>query len=295
MKFFLNILVILSILIVVCLCAVCIISYFENRRLTVTNYKITDDLIPPAFYGFHILQLSDLHNVCFGRENAELIDKVRALKPDLILVTGDMIVGKPGQDVDTAANALNRLIDVAPIYFSLGNHELRTSIYQDSYGDMWERFTGLLDPRIHILSDEKAAFQKGEDRIYLYGVSLNTRLYRRLVKVPMDSGYLESIFGACVKDAYHIFLAHNPDYFKEYAEWGANLTFSGHIHGGMVRLPLLGGVLSPMIRFFPHYDKGLFCENGKYMIISGGLGNHTFKFRVNNLPELVLVTLDRNT
>lgn len=293
MKFILNILIILSILIIVCLIAVCIISYFENCRLTVTQYKITDALIPPSFHGFRIVQLTDLHNACFGEGNNKLLGMVSALKPDLILVTGDMIVGKPETDVDLAAATLNRLSLIAPLYFSLGNHELRVRLYKDTYGDMWEQFVSQLDGTVHVLSNEKAVFQKNGEAIHLYGVTLNTQFYRRLIKMPMNADYLTSVFGTCDAKAYHIFMAHNPDYFKEYATWGANLTFSGHIHGGMIRLPILGGVLSPMIHFFPKYDKGVFSEKGKYMILSGGLGNHTFKFRVNNLPEIVSVTLDR--
>jgi hypothetical protein len=87
-------------------------------------------------------------------------------------------------------------------------------------------------------------------------------------------------------------MAHNPEYFEEYVTWGADLIFSGHVHGGMVRLPFLGGAVSPMIHFFPKYDKGLFENSNRYMILSGGLGNHTYKFRVNNLPEIVSVTLE---
>lgn len=293
MKFCLNILIILSILISVCFIVVCVISYFENRKLTVTEYKITDAFIPSAFHGFNIVQLSDLHNACFGTQNEELIRKIRDLEPDLILVTGDMIVGKPGTDVNFAAATMNKLTDIAPVYFSMGNHELRTSIYTDIYGDMWECFKAQLNPKVNILSDDKAIIKKDGAIIYLYGVSLNPHLYRRLIKMPMEPDYLESVFGVCDKSSYNIFLAHNPDYFSDYAAWGANLTFSGHVHGGMIRLPILGGALSPMIHFFPKYDKGLFCQNGKYMILSGGLGNHTLKFRVNNLPEIVSVTLSR--
>ena len=84
------------------------------------------------------------------------------------------------------------------------------------------------------------------------------------------------------------------NYFKDYANWGANLTFSGHVHGGIMQVPFIGGVISPKLKLFPEYDKGLFENSGKYMILSGGLGNHTIKFRINNLPEIVLVTLENS-
>lgn len=293
MKLCLNILEIISILMIVCLIVVCVISYFENHRLVITKYQIKDSLIPRAFDGFHIVQLSDLHNAVFGEKSEKLIQNVKDLNPDIILVTGDMIIGKPGKDVIFAADTMNALTEIAPVYFSLGNHELRISIYKDVYQDMWERFLERLSSEIHLLLDEKTEILRGDESVNLYGLNLTPELYKRMFHTPMQADYLTSLFGLCDEKKYHIFMAHNPDYFKEYANWGANLTFSGHIHGGMIRIPFIGGALSPMIHFFPRYDKGLFEYSNKYMILSGGLGNHTFKFRVNNLPEVVSVTLHK--
>lgn len=295
MKLCLNILEILSILIIVCLIVVCVISYFENRRLTVARYQIKDSLIPHSFHGFHIVQLSDLHNTAFGKNNEELVCRIAKLNPDIILVTGDMIIGKPGKDVTFAADTMNALNDIAPVYFSMGNHELRASIYTDTYGDMWKTFRERLSSDIHVLLDQEVILEREDGVLHLYGLNLTPRLYKRMIRTPMPEDYLKNLFGICNEEEYHIFLAHNPDYFKEYTKWGANLTFSGHVHGGMIRIPFLGGVLSPMIHFFPKYDKGLFEYSNKYMILSGGLGNHTFKFRVNNLPEIVSVTLYQET
>ena len=293
MNLCLNILGILSILVVVCLAVVLIISYFENRRFTVTKYQIEDNLFPAAFDGFHIVQLSDFHNAVFKDENKPLFDAIKDLKPDIILITGDMIIGKPGEDVCYAADTINALCEIAPVSFSMGNHELRVSLYEDIYGDMWELFVKRLSSQVHLLFDDTTMLERNGETIYLHGLNLTPEFYKRFIQTPMPEEYLQSLFGMCNRDKFHIFMAHNPDYFKDYAAWGANLTFSGHVHGGMIRIPLLGGALSPMIHFFPKYDKGLFCESDKYMILSGGLGNHTFKFRVNNLPEIVSATLYR--
>lgn len=108
----------------------------------------------------------------------------------------------------------------------------------------------------------------------------------------MPEGYIESLIGEKT-NIYTILVAHNPEYFDDYAEWGANLVLSGHIHGGMVRLPYLGGVISPKVRLFPEYDAGLFEKNGSYMILSRGLGMHTIPVRINNRAELVEVHLKR--
>lgn len=292
MKLCLNIIQIISILVIVCFVAVCIISYIENRRLVVTRYELWASKLPKVFDGFRIVQLSDLHNASFGDKNEELVKEIAKLKPDIILITGDVIVGKPGKDVSFAADTMNALVSIAPVYFSLGNHELRASIYEDIYGDMWQDFYNRLDKKITVLRDERILIERDGDCMALYGLDLTPELYKRFKHTPMKKDYLTNLFGECEKGMYHIFMAHNPDYFKQYADWGADLTFSGHVHGGMIQVPMLGGAVSPMVHFFPKYDKGLFEHLGKYMILSGGLGNHTFKFRVNNLPEIILVTLN---
>lgn len=292
MNLCLNIFQIISILIVGCFAIVCVISYIENRRLVVTRFELWPTKLPKAFEGFHIVHLSDLHNADFGKNNLKLIEQIKELAPDVILVTGDMIVGKPGKDVSFAAATMNQLVSIAPVYMSLGNHELRASIYTDTYGNMWQEFYDLLDEQITVLRDERILLECKGQQVALYGLDLTPEFYKRFKHTPMTKDYLTGLFGECEDGLYHIFMAHNPDYFKQYADWGADLTFSGHVHGGMVQIPFLGGVLSPMVHFFPRYDKGLFEHSGKYMILSGGLGNHTFKFRINNLPEVVSVTLN---
>jgi len=272
---------------------VCVISFIENRRLYVARYHIKDSLVPNGFDGFKIIQLTDMHNATFGSNNDRLINKIAELSPDIIVVTGDMLVGIPGSDVSIAAGTLNRLCKIAPVYFSMGNHELRISTYIDKYGDMWDRFLGLLSPDVNKLFDSTAVIERDGDKIMLHGLNLTHKMYTRFKNVHMPKKHLKKRFGTCRKGEYHIFLAHNPDYFPDYAAWGANLTFSGHVHGGIVQIPFLGGVISPKLQLFPEYDKGLFQISGKYMILSGGLGNHTLKFRINNLPEIVLATLEK--
>ena len=109
----------------------------------------------------------------------------------------------------------------------------------------------------------------------------------------MAEDYLAGILGAPETDTYTILIAHNPDYFPEYAAWGADLVLSGHVHGGIARLPLLGGVLSPAYRLFPKYDGGMFRENNSIMILGRGLGTHTIPVRFLNPGELVVVELHK--
>jgi hypothetical protein len=270
---------------------VIIISFIENHIIKITSYVIEDKKIPKEFDGFVIAHLTDLHNTSFGNNNEKLIDKVRKLSPDIIVVTGDMLVGHKNTDVTVAANVLNELTLVAPTYFSMGNHELRISRYLDTYGSMWDSFLKQLLPEVNLLFDEKTTVSRNDSHINLFGVTLNPKLYTRLKDIRMPKKHLSKRFGYCNNDEFNIFLAHNPEYFKDYAAWGADLTFAGHVHGGIVRIPFLGGVISPKLKLFPEYDKGLFEHSNKYMVLSGGLGNHTIKVRINNHPEIVKVTL----
>ena len=291
MNLCLNILEIICILFLIIFISVCVISFIENRKLVVSPYIIQDPLIPHSFDGFKIVHLTDMHNTTFGKNNEKLIKLINDLSPDIIVVTGDMIIGTPNTDVSTASDTMNRLTGIAPVYFSMGNHELRVSRYRDRYGDMWDRFISSLSPDIHKLFDSSDEIVRNGQKIFIHGLSLTPKMYTRFKDVRMPKQHLKKRFGISNENEFHIFLAHNPDYFKDYANWGAKLIFSGHVHGGIVRLPFFGGVISPKMKLFPPYDKGLFEISNKYMILSGGLGNHTINFRLNNLPEVVYVTL----
>ena len=107
----------------------------------------------------------------------------------------------------------------------------------------------------------------------------------------MNNCYLQETLGEVKEDYYEILLAHNPDYFEEYADWGADLVLSGHVHGGMMRLPILGGVVSPAFKLFPKYDGGLFKIGKSTMILSRGLGMHTIPIRIFNPGELILLKI----
>ena len=125
------------------------------------------------------------------------------------------------------------------------------------------------------------AEQALQDRMY----------YKRFRKIKMEDTYLKDVIGTPKKDVYEILLAHNPEYFEEYAAWGADLVLSGHVHGGIMRLPVLGGVISPKLVLFPKYDGGRFEEKNATMILSRGLGMHTLPIRIFNPAELVVIHL----
>lgn len=153
--------------------------------------------------------------------------------------------------------------------------------------------------------DEQTGVRGRDCKLSIHGLSLDMVYYLRSKKnVGQDCSdasdqerrksvqeFLTSVLGKKDEDIFHILIAHNPIYFKEYAAWGADLIFSGHVHGGLIRLPFLGGVVSPSFQLFPKYDAGKFTKDGKHMIISRGLGTHSNMPRIFNPPELVVVNL----
>lgn len=126
----------------------------------------------------------------------------------------------------------------------------------------------------------------------IYGSEIARDYYGKFKKVSMETTYLEETLGKPDRDCFSVLIAHNPDYFQNYAEWGADLVVSGHVHGGLMRLPILGGVLSPAFKLFPKYDGGEFREGTATMILSRGLGTHTLPIRIFNPGELVVIHLE---
>lgn len=271
---------------------VSIISVIENQKLKVTQYHIRSPKIPKAFHGCRFVVLADLHNACFEKDNRLLLEKIRKQQPDYIFIAGDMLVGKPKKSTEVPARLIEELAKEYPVFYGKGNHEQRISVYPETYGEMWKEYRERLGENVIWLENARVPLRKNGAAIYLYGLDLEPRFYKRLRKQPMEKEYLTQVLGTPEPETYTILLAHNPDYFSEYARWGADLVLAGHLHGGMIRLPLFGGVLSPMFHIFPKYDRGRYEEGNSTMLLSGGLGNHTVPIRVNNLPELLTVILE---
>lgn len=244
--------------------------------------------------------LSDLHNNEFGPENRKLVEAITEIKPDAVLVGGDMIItrGEVRGDTRVTLALMRELSSRFPVYYGNGNHENRMTWERRIYGAQYENFKASLKSMgIVCLEDETA--ELGED-ILITAVDLDPCFYRKALfqKVPeMETDYLDRKLG-CVSaqpqtDKFRILLAHTPLYFKHYAAWGADLTLSGHFHGGTVRLPVLGGVMTPQYQFFFPWCSGDFEEYGRRMIVSRGLGTHSINIRFNNKPQLVVIQLKK--
>ena len=282
MKYFL---IIVAALCVITLVNILLESHRENKKISFSSYRIKDKRLKK---NAKIVMISDLHNACYGEKNSELLHVVETIYPDLILVAGDVIVGKTGLSVDTGVDFLNSLGESFPVFVGKGNHEMRTSIYE-KYGDMWETLYERTKDKVHWLIND--SIYLADYNMTIYGLDMKPEYYRRFKKLYMDSAYLEEELRKPDKRSYNILIGHDPDYFEEYAAWGADLCVSGHVHGGLIIIPHLGGLISPMIKFFPKYYKGVYNIGDSHMIVSAGMGLHTLKIRVNNEPDLVTINL----
>lgn len=272
-----------------------ILSLFWIAIMDTTHFKKTEYLVsdPRIRKSFRAVVLSDLHNQRYGRDNACLLEAIHEGKPDVILIAGDLLTAKPGKDFDVALSLIRELSGRYPVCYGIGNHEHRLSLYRHTYGDAGKRYEkALAETGTKLMHNEKRDFP--EIGITVVGSQIHHRYYRRRIKREMKHTYLPRILGKPSPDRFTVLLAHNPDYFPEYAAWGADLVLSGHVHGGVFRIPFWNrGIISPAVKFFPKYDGGLFEEGDSHMILSRGLGSHTVPFRLFNPGDLIFLQFEQ--
>ncbi len=258
------------------------------KKIKTTFYDIEADERIADFKGTKFVMISDFHNNDYKVDSAKILRSIKDINPYGIIVAGDIITAIPGEDNKEAFRFLSELKKIAKVYMANGNHEYRTRIYKDIYGDVYDEFLKCVEANdIILLNNESIELNKGESKIRITGLEIDKSYYARLKRVKMEDSYVEKVLGKVKKDAYNILIAHNPKYFKQYANWGADLVLSGHCHGGIVRLPKRGGLIAPDFTIFPRYSYGLYQRENSRLIVSSGLGTHTFKIRIFNPCEIV--------
>lgn len=257
----------------------------DCNRFVIREYTVTSDKLKK---GGRFILLSDLHNKSFGKENRRLLLEIEKQKPDAILIAGDMYTSAPREDNMASADFVCRLAGKYPVYYGNGNHEQKTRLNPEIFGNRYEAYAEKLkEAGVNILVNEKVTLPSYN--MDIYGLEIDRAYYKKFTGCHMERSYLEGLLRNPHRDSFNLLIAHNPDYFETYAEWGADLTVSGHIHGGLMVLPFLGGVISPRLCLFPHYDGGEFTCAGKKMVLSRGLGTHTLPIRIFNPGELVVI------
>lgn len=214
---------------------------------------------------------------------------IRQEHPSVILSGGDLINGKyPAESIQPAADLMNRLERIAPVLSGIGNHERKVldGVYPTG-GLLRQLDKRLLFPVAYLRNE---SHMMGDLRIT--GLDLDLMYYQKKGKIPsLSIRELDKLLGKKQPGIFTILLAHDPTFFPTYAAWGADLILSGHLHGGIIRMPQIGGLLSPRYTLFPRYDYGRFRidrgSSSSTMIVTNGLGQHTIPLRINNIPEVV--------
>ncbi len=248
---------------------------WANTAIEVNEWTVKSPEIPASFDGLRIAQLSDLHNTEFGASNERLLALLREAEPDIIVLTGDLIDSR-NTKVDIALEFVRQAVQIAPCYFVSGNHESRVP--------EWTALRrGLLDAGATILDGDSVPLERDGAQIILAGVS----------SPAFGGDFVRDLEKATAGEGYTILLSHHPEWMAQYVARGVDLVFSGHAHGGQVRIPFVGGLIAPNQGFFPKYDAGAFREGETVMLVSRGLGNSIIPLRVNNRPEIIVAVLQR--
>lgn len=260
--------------------------YLDNKLLKVSRYEIKSNKVPKEFNKFKIVHLSDFHSYNFiGKDNIKVIEKINNENPDIIVMTGDM-VNKYDINFDEFLKLTEILSEKYKIYYITGNHEKRLRNHDFNF-----LIKKLCELDIRMLNDEKITIKRNNDCINILGIDIPLQFYKIRNKPSNIEEVVSNILEKCNEKEYNILLAHNPLYFDTYAKYDVDLTLSGHVHGGMIRLPFVGGLLSPERKFFPKYSSGIYEINNKKLVVSRGLGHSKPGIRLFNMPEILSITL----
>lgn len=254
-----------------------------GKRIQTTHLRLGDEHLHPDLRGRRIVHISDLHNALFGPVQSDLLAAVSNARPDLIVATGDMIDSRR-TDLNAALIFLRGAVNIAPVCAVGGNHESRISVYKDFKA-------GMEALGVKVLDDLCAHISWGSGDLLIAGL-LDAAFFGDPMARNRDAiaERLRALLSGQKAD-YTILLSHRPELWSLYENSGANLVFSGHAHGGQVRLPLLGGVYAPGQGLFPKYTAGLHRLGETAMVVSRGLGPSRFPLRPGNPPEVVVLTL----
>ncbi len=254
--------------------SIVIFCIWQNNDIVISRYVYENNKIGDKLEGFKIAQISDLHNKEFGSNSKRLLDKVRNEKPNVIVITGD-IVDRNRTNIDIALEFVKGAVEIAPVFYVSGNHE-----YSISNND-WNKLMQNMEASGVILMDNKTIEIGDDNGFYFVGLG----------EQNLTDGTLQTLISDLNPEKLKILLAHEPQNLKLYSQTKVDLFFAGHAHGGQFRLPFVGGLIAPNQGLFPKYTAGTYRENQTTMVVSRGLGNSVIPVRIFNRPEIVIVTL----
>ncbi len=284
-------------------------NYISNREFRESFYTVSS---LKADSHIRVVQISDLHNCTYGKDNQKLIERVEKLEPDIIICTGDILDSVKNRREDVV-NMCEKLAGIAPSYYIYGNNEVekiydfhlnQTSLdkkfgFNDDNRDgnklleVADSFEKELENcGVKVLKNETDTLSVGSTDIDILGVLTSNPSAFWSYSGEVFESYINSN-----PNNLKITAIHEPVIFKEFdVEFWGDLILCGHTHGGTVRLPFLGPVYTHEDGLFPErsdgYAYGRYDVKGRPLIVSSGLENSNI-FRINNQPELVIVDINK--
>lgn len=255
--------------------ALVVFLYINNNWIMTTNHTYESAKVPSAFDGFRITHITDLHDAMFGENQTRLVEKVKATKPDVIFITGDLVDSRR-YDLQSSLLAVEQFIEIADVYYVLGNHEVALNEMDTIYRE-------LMGLGVNILPNTAVTLERDGQQLAIAGIE--DPLMGNEADWMIEQATKE------VEDTFTLLLSHRPEEFETYVASGVDVVFTGHAHGGQVRLPFIGGLVAPTQGLFPKYTAGVHAEKDTTMFISRGLGNSVFPYRIFNLPEIITMEL----
>lgn len=260
---------------------------WDNARIVVTTIEIESERLPESFDGYRIAHVSDLHNDEFGEDNGKLLALIEDMQPDMIAITGDLLDSRRTSG-KKALNFAQGAVQIAPCYYVTGNHESRI---EEEYGQLEK---AMEEAGVIVLRNEKLVLEKDGSGIVVAGID-DPRFVLSSDRLAKMENVIGNVLAGLLKDVpeeqFTFLLSHRPELFELYCEYDFDLVLSGHVHGGQFRIPGIGGVIGPGQGILPDYDAGLYSRDNTDMVLSRGLGQSIVPFRINNPPELVMITL----
>ena len=249
--------------------------FYGNNTIDISTYTLTSKKITKD--NVKILQISDLHCKSFGKAQQILLAQIENISPDIIVITGDLIDGRTNPKKYNSFILVNELADKYPIYYVTGNHEY----YADYAEEIKEKLSSL---GVIVLDNSSSHTSIKNTSFNIWGIDDNYSYSSESILKDLTSNIKESDI--------NILLAHRPEYFNQYSSYDFDFIFSGHAHGGQFRIPFMHkGIAAPGQGIFPELTEGYHTLNNSTMIISRGLGNSIFPFRLFNHPELVVLEI----
>ena len=245
--------------------------------LCVTRYDIHSPAVPEAFDGFRIVQVSDLHGAEFGRNNSRLAAVIASERPDMIAITGD--AASDMSELPAFCSLLSQISELAPVYYVSGNHEWAGGI-------MPQVLAAVDEAGAKALKNEYYELTRGGDGIVIAGVD-DPNGRADMIKPDELALNIRQTQG----DEFTVLLGHRNYWQEQYPALPVDLILCGHAHGGIIRLPIIGGLINTDRTFPARYEGGAYTGGDYTMVVSRGLGSTGPVPRIFNCPEVVTVVL----